>query len=675
MKHTGRKYAGWLLCAALALAILAGMTSGQAETPKAGDACPYCTYGTWMVMPGDTQGTHMLGCSNGGCEYSISGPNRITEEHYGGRNCTTIAYCEACKQPYSAAPQHDLSPWVYCDSNCHVRFCRREGCGYQESEDHAGGTATCVSGPVCEVCGDEYGRRDDKNHAWGDDWTDIGPLGHVRYCRNGCGEMQAEAHSGGERTCLKGFICTKCDAEYDEPLGHSWTLDIWKDEMGWDWAADGSSATAHLYCAREECDATADVTDSSPAKTDNGTSWTFTATVGKDGETFTGKHTAEKPTLTITAVKQTYEYNGKVQGEGGTAYSDAGEIARRVTVSGLQGGDTLTSVCLDGEGKDVGEYGLTVSGAQVGRDGKANSNYNIQYVSGKLIITGRKATVKADSLTKTEGEKDPELTATVTGALDGDTLDYTLSREPGEAPGKYKIIVVAGSNPNYDVTGKDGTLTITAKSPDPTDPPAPTAGPTAAPAATPEPAPEGHRLEITGTTITRITYRCGDCGETFWRDNPSSRNAIPGLVKDEEDADVDYTAGVTREEDRKILTVTPELEEGDGRGICLRLKPEDAEAWAAEGIDAVRFDRNGTVLEIRLASVPGEWFAQEAEGGKPEYYEFLLRPAEGGTTVEVSALTADGKIPAGTLEGITLKTEGAEIPVTMNGTWPAEDEN
>ena len=32
-------------------------------------------------------------------------------------------------------------------------------------------------------------------------------------------------------------------------------------------------------------------------------------------------------------------------------------------------------------------------------------------------------------------------------------------------------------------------------------------------------------------------------------------------------------------------------------------------------------------------------------------------------------------IPAGTLEGITLKTEGAEIPVTMNGTWPAEDEN
>ena len=217
------------------------------------------------------------------------------------------------------------------------------------------------------------------------------------------------------------------------------------------------------------------------------------------------------------------------------------------------------------------------------------------------------------------------------------------------------------------MTELPGTLTIRAKQAEPTA--APTAAQTEPPAHT------AHHFVITDVTITRIRYRCDGCGISLWKDNVSSRNAIPGLMKDEEGEDIDYTAGVTREDGKRILTVTPELEENDVRGICLRLKPADLGAWKEEGLDAVRLDRNGTILEIDPEAVPGEWFGADAAGEKPDFYVFRIRPADGGCEIEVSMQAAGETIPAGALEGITLKTEGAEIPVTMNGTWPAEDEN
>ena len=65
---------------------------------------------------------------------------------------------------------------------------------------------------------------------------------------------------------------------------------------------------------------------------------------------------------------------------------------------------------------------------------------------------------------KTFGAADPKLTATVTGLRGSDKLNYTLSREPGEQAGTYRIIVTLGDNPNYDVTVVDGSFTIAQKS-------------------------------------------------------------------------------------------------------------------------------------------------------------------------------------------------------------------
>ena len=87
-------------------------------------------------------------------------------------------------------------------------------------------------------------------------------------------------------------------------------------------------------------------------------------------------------------------------------------------------------------------------------------------------ITPKSVTVTANDKTKVFGETDPKLTATVDGTLGNDTVDYKLSREDGEAVGKYTITASGKAEQgNYSVTYVAGTLTITSQSIDPgTDP-------------------------------------------------------------------------------------------------------------------------------------------------------------------------------------------------------------
>jgi hypothetical protein len=73
--------------------------------------------------------------------------------------------------------------------------------------------------------------------------------------------------------------------------------------------------------------------------------------------------------------------------------------------------------------------------------------------------------VTADNKSKTYGDDNPALTATVTGTSNGDTLNYTLATTATKFSnvGNYPITVTLGSNPNYNVSKTDGTLTINQK--------------------------------------------------------------------------------------------------------------------------------------------------------------------------------------------------------------------
>lgn len=184
----------------------------------------------------------------------------------------------------------------------------------------------------------------------------------------------------------------------------------------------------------------------------------------------------QKPTLTITAIDQTFVYNGQTQGEGDTAYEDPAEIAEKVKVEGLQeqDGHSLASIVLNGQGKDVGVYtdeeGIVPSGARiVDADGKdVTDNYDIHYVNGKLIITANIAvaispensgTVTADKAAAKEGET---VTLTVTPEEGYELVSITYTPEGGTATDitSAKSFTMPAENVTVTATFKLKTFTI-----------------------------------------------------------------------------------------------------------------------------------------------------------------------------------------------------------------------
>ena len=104
--------------------------------------------------------------------------------------------------------------------------------------------------------------------------------------------------------------------------------------------------------------------------------------------------------------------------------------------------------------KDVGEQTVNVKAE--------NPNYETVTETVTLKVTPKAVTVKADDKSKTYGEKDPELTAQVSGTLGKDTVSYKLSRDKGENVGEYAITPAGDeSQGNYTVTYVSGILKIT----------------------------------------------------------------------------------------------------------------------------------------------------------------------------------------------------------------------
>ena len=85
----------------------------------------------------------------------------------------------------------------------------------------------------------------------------------------------------------------------------------------------------------------------------------------------------------------------------------------------------------------------------------------------KVTIAKANVTVTANDKSKTYGQEDPILDATVTGLFGSDTVEYTVAREEGESVRTYTITpsgeVTQG---NYTVTYETGTFNITSKSSD-----------------------------------------------------------------------------------------------------------------------------------------------------------------------------------------------------------------
>ena len=143
-------------------------------------------------------------------------------------------------------------------------------------------------------------------------------------------------------------------------------------------------------------------------------------------------------------------YEGKYDGNSHYASASAG-VTEGTTISYQVGDGAWTTEAPSIT--NVGEQTVNVKAE--------NENYETAKTEVTLKITPKAVTVTAENTGKTYGAKDPELTAKVSGTLNGNTVSYSLSRAEGESVGDYAITPKGDKDQgNYTVTYVSGTFTI-----------------------------------------------------------------------------------------------------------------------------------------------------------------------------------------------------------------------
>ena len=157
--------------------------------------------------------------------------------HTGGTGtftCTKGKTCEKCGAEYGVLG-HDWGAWTpnYASNGTHTRRCKR--CNAEETGSCSGGYATCDTLGMCNTCGGSYYG----GHAWGE-WSSAGNGTHTRSCMNYCSEVDTASCFGGTATCTTKAVCEVCGGEYGEKKPNNHDLVHFRakaptcTEIGWD---------------------------------------------------------------------------------------------------------------------------------------------------------------------------------------------------------------------------------------------------------------------------------------------------------------------------------------------------------------------------------------------------------------------------------------------------------
>lgn len=134
---------------------------------------------------------------------------------------------------FTVKAEHLFGEWTSNGDGTHTRHCKNSTCTAVETKNCTGGTATCSSKAVCEVCGKEYGTVDAKHHAKTAVWTQTADTHQQKYDCCGVVVVTTEnhqwqngicqkcsyvcKHSGGTATCKEKAVCAICGIRYGEP--------------------------------------------------------------------------------------------------------------------------------------------------------------------------------------------------------------------------------------------------------------------------------------------------------------------------------------------------------------------------------------------------------------------------------------------------------------------------
>ena len=150
-------------------------------------------------------------CSTTGmnAHYKCEGCGKYFDE---GKNETTEAALTIL-----ATGDHNYGAWVSNGNGTHTGTCTT--CSHSETKNCSGGTATCENKAVCSVCGAEYGEK--LGHDW-NAWVSNGDGTHTRTCKRDSGHKENGTCSGGTATCTTKAVCDVCRTTYGDTAPHDY---------------------------------------------------------------------------------------------------------------------------------------------------------------------------------------------------------------------------------------------------------------------------------------------------------------------------------------------------------------------------------------------------------------------------------------------------------------------
>lgn len=137
-----------------------------------------------------------------------------------GPTCTEGKICEDCGAEYDI-PGHVWGAWTPNGNGTHTRRCTNPNCDAKEENVPCGGdpNATCISPGTCTTCGGRY----DGDHKWTNPAnSSLGNGTHRIICLR-CGLQGTASCTGGTATCTTKAVCEVCKVEYGEknPNNHA----------------------------------------------------------------------------------------------------------------------------------------------------------------------------------------------------------------------------------------------------------------------------------------------------------------------------------------------------------------------------------------------------------------------------------------------------------------------
>ena len=147
----------------------------------------------------------------------------LLQVHTGGTQgptCTEGKICEDCGAKYDIH-SHIWGEWTPNGNGTHTRRCTNPNCNAKEENVPCGGdsSATCISPGTCTTCGGRY----DGDHKWINPAnSSLGNGTHRIICLR-CGLNGAASCTGGTATCTTKAVCEVCKVEYGEknPNNHA----------------------------------------------------------------------------------------------------------------------------------------------------------------------------------------------------------------------------------------------------------------------------------------------------------------------------------------------------------------------------------------------------------------------------------------------------------------------